>query len=164
MSGDHAKDGLPPADIPDPTVAFTAVEAAEASAPAVQSDRDSYESALEVPLTDEMRLFFGLARAAKETGKDTVTFGAVRHDQPCRCDEHKYGQRPGTDAILYAGQDVVYLMERAAIRDGRYEDAEAFGARVHRGRLADFDAHFEHVRQTLSKGARQIAQIRGVAA
>ena len=65
--------------------------------------------------------------------------------------------------MLYAGDDAVYLMERAAIRDGRYEDAEAFGARVYRGVHADFDAHHEHVRQTLSRAAAQIAQIRGAA-
>ena len=81
--------------------------------------------------------------------------------RPCRCDDCKYGQRPGADAVLYTGADAVYLLERAAIRDGRYEDAQAFGTKVHLGRMADFDAHHEHVRQTLSRGARQIAQIRG---
>ena len=44
----------------------------------------------------------------------------------CRCDEHKYGQRPGAGAVLYSGPDVVLLLERAAIRDGRYEDAIAY--------------------------------------
>ena len=45
---------------------------------------------------------------------------------PCRCDEHKYGQRPGVGAVLYSGPDAVLLLERAAIRDGRYEDAIAY--------------------------------------
>ena len=83
---------------------------------------------------------------------------------PCRCDEHKYRHRPGADAVLYAGPDLVYLMERAAIRDGRYEDAEAFAARVTLRAHADFDAAGLHVRQTLARVARQIAQIRGRAA
>ena len=46
--------------------------------------------------------------------------------QDCRCDEHKYGHTPGTDAVLYSGPDVVHLLERAAIRDGRYVDAHAY--------------------------------------
>ena len=45
--------------------------------------------------------------------------------EPCRCDEHKYGKNPGTDAVLYAGSDAVDLMILAAKRDGRYEDIDA---------------------------------------
>ena len=44
---------------------------------------------------------------------------------PCRCDSCKYGRKPGTDAVLYAGKDAVDLMILAGRRDGRYEDIEA---------------------------------------
>jgi hypothetical protein len=74
----------------------------------------------------------GPAYAAKRQGQDTHPFAAVRPyvQQPCRCDYHKYGQPPGTDAVLYAGPDVVHLLERAAIRDGRYVDARAYANHV----------------------------------
>jgi hypothetical protein len=55
----------------------------------------------------------------------------------CRCEWCRYGRRPAADAVLYAGPDAVHLLERAAIRDGRYEDIpagfDAVGARAHVG-------------------------------
>ena len=81
----------------------------------------------------------------------------------CRCPSCKYGRAPGTDAVLYARPDAVWLLERAAIRDGRYEDSEAFGARVHYRVLADFDAAAERCRAKLGRAWEQITQMRAAA-
>ncbi len=127
MSGDHAKDGLPPADVPDPTVAFTAVEAAEASGttPAVE-----------------------MARPFILTGRH------VARVDSCRCPDCKYGRRPGNDAVLYAGEDAMLLMINSAIRDGRYEDTRADYERRLHSVHADFDAAWHHARRTLEPAIR----------
>jgi hypothetical protein len=88
--------------------------------------------------------------------KDAIT-------SSCRCDGCKYGHNPGSDAVLYSGYDVMYLLERAAIRDGRYEDAEAFGARVHRGRMAEFDALREGFDRRFARAWHLIEALRGAA-
>lgn len=76
------------------------------------------------------------------------------HPEPCRCDQHKYGQRPGTDAVLYAGPDAVTLTINSAIRDGRYEDIGAdFDAVQHRAH-AGFDASMRRIRRTLEPAVR----------
>jgi hypothetical protein len=61
-------------------------------------------------------------------------------DEACRCPEHKYGRRPGTDAVLYSGPDAVMLLTHAAIRDGRYEDIGADFDEVQHSIHASFDA------------------------
>jgi hypothetical protein len=94
----------------------------------------------------------GHAYAVRVPGQHTQPMPAVRPyvPQPCRCDEHKYGQNPGTDAMLYVGPDAVHLMINSAIRDGRYEDLRADYARKLHGVHADFDAAGHHARRTLA--------------
>ena len=127
MSGDHAKDGLPPADVPDPTVAFTAVEAAEASGttPAVETARPFILTGPDVPRVDS-----------------------------CRCPDCKYGRRPGNDAVLYAGPDAVMLLIHSAIRDGRYEDVHAYADEAEHAIAAKFDASERNARRTLAPAIR----------
>ena len=105
----------------------------------------------------------GHAYAAKHPGQDTRPFAAVRpYVQPatppqCRCDAHKYGRNPGTDAVLYAGPDAVMLMVNAAIRDGRYDDIGAdIDARQH-SIHADFDAVGRRFGRKLAPVWQQIA-------
>jgi hypothetical protein len=103
----------------------------------------------------------GPAYAVKEPGRDTQPIAAVRpagtrpaSDEPCRCPEHKYGHRPGTDAVLYSGPDAVMLLTHAAIRDGRYEDIGAdFDAVQHRAH-ARFDASERRTARTLAPAIR----------
>ena len=93
----------------------------------------------------------GHAYAVKATGQDTRPFTAVRPDpEPCRCDEHKYGQRPGAGAVLYSGPDAVMLLIHGAIRDGRYEDIGADFDRVQHGIHAEFDASERRFARTLA--------------
>ena len=95
--------------------------------------------------------------AVKHPGYDTHPFAAVRPYAPqnacvpetCRCDEHKYGHRPGTDAVLYAGPDAMALVERAAIRDGRYEDALAYADHIAAELHAKCEAAAFSTRRTL---------------
>jgi hypothetical protein len=84
----------------------------------------------------------GPAYAVKRPGTSTQPFPAVRPyvPQPCRCDQHKYGHRPGADAVLYSGADAVMLLTHAAIRDGRYEDVGAYADQVQHSIHASFDA------------------------
>ena len=75
------------------------------------------------PPEDETRAFTAVELAEATTEPEPEP---ARHDDPCRCDEHKYGQRPGNGLILHTGPDVVNLMIDRALRDGRYEDIEAY--------------------------------------
>lgn len=70
-------------------------------------------------------------------------------DTECRCDEHKYGQLPGTEAVLYAGPDAVALYINAAIRDGRYEDVPAYADQAQHSIHASFDAAERRFRRAL---------------
>jgi hypothetical protein len=81
--------------------------------------------------------------------------------QACRCDDCKYGKTPGTGAVLYAGPDAVHLRERAAIREGRMEDATAYGVQAHLHVNADFDAAAHHIRATLAAGWEGITALAG---
>ena len=75
-------------------------------------------------------------------------------EQPCRCDQHKYGHRPGNDAVLYSGPDAVLLMINAAIRDGRYEDIHADFDAVQHSVHADFDASARRFARALQPAVR----------
>ncbi len=70
-------------------------------------------------------------------GRATVRPSSLPAVPACRCEQCRYGRRPAADAVLYAGPDAVHLLERAAIRDGRYEDIhagfDAARARAHVG-------------------------------
>ena len=77
----------------------------------------------------------GPAYAVRVPGRHTQPFAAVRPYAPqagpcppeaCRCDEHKYGQVPGRGTILHAGSETVGMLVDRAVRDGRYEDIEAY--------------------------------------
>ena len=48
----------------------------------------------------------------------------------CKCDGCRYGNVPGADAVLYTGPDAMWLLWRAAIRDGRYDDIDAYAEDV----------------------------------
>jgi hypothetical protein len=104
----------------------------------------------------------GPAYAVKESGHDTQPFTAVRPfltaghppNPGCRCDEHKYGQRPGTDAVLYTGPDAVMLLIHGAIRDGRYEDVHAYADEAQHAIAARFDAVERRYQRTLAPAIR----------
>jgi hypothetical protein len=90
---------------------------------------------------------------ADDTGWDLTT-QLPAPPRPCRCDEHKYGHRPGNDAVLYAGPDAVLLMINSAIRDGRYEDIPADFDRVQHGVHARFDAAERQFARALQPAVR----------
>lgn len=104
----------------------------------------------------------GRAYAVKQEGHDTQPISAVRPYLPvaavtpasCRCDQHKYGQRPGADAALYAGEDAVMLLIHGAIRDGRYEDVHAYADEAEHAIAAKFDAAERRSRRTLAPAIR----------
>lgn len=107
-------------------------------------------------------------QAFTPTWDEATPASVARHDEPCRCDNHKYGQRPGCDAVLYSGPDAVLLMINAAIRDGRYEDIHAWLDQKRHDDHAKLDAAERQTRRTLAPAIRAWQRFnaarRGVAA
>lgn len=111
--------------------------------------------------------------AVKVPGYDTQPFAAIKpyppclcdkcqwamnvaggFDGECRCDQCRYEQRPGADAVLYSGPDSVLLSIFAAIRDGRYADIHAEADEAQHAIHASFDAAERRTRRTLAPALR----------
>jgi hypothetical protein len=92
----------------------------------------------------------GTFQGASLTGQPPEPPPPMEPPGPCRCDEHKYGHRPGADAVLYSGPDAVLLLINGAIRDGRYEDVHAYADAVTHSVHADLDAAERRIRRTLA--------------
>lgn len=111
------------------------------------------------------------AEAAAERALEWGPWDTAEHREPmepggppCRCDEHKYGQRPGAGVVLYAGPDVVETSWLAALRDGRYEDIDAYADLAEMRIEAEFEAHERNAWRTIESGKRRVAAVlRGAA-
>ena len=84
--------------------------------------------------------------------------------QPCRCDEHKYGKRPGAGIVLYAGPDTVDMLCAMAVRDGRYEDIRGSFDDVETRYLKGFCRVERHLDMAIESGYRRVAAVRRAAA
>jgi hypothetical protein len=103
------------------------------------------------------------ALADPEADRSTTPISAVITEpaQPCRCDQHKYGQpRPGSGVLLYAGPGGEDLRWNMHIREGWYEDVCAFDGDAW-GRIHDpAIATAERIRRDIEIGylrARSVA-------
>jgi hypothetical protein len=81
---------------------------------------------------------------------------APEPEPPCRCDYHKYGQRPGTGVVLYAGDDAVWLRFGQDIRDGWYEDIHAYVRKARRSIHEELDETAVGVRRAIAFAMHQV--------
>ena len=81
----------------------------------------------------------------------------------CGCDECEH-KEPGTDAMLYMGPDATWLLIVANIRDGRYEDIQAWIDQRQHANQAAFDATERRVRKALAMAWYRVQQFQAARA